>query len=179
MALEDSAPAVARTGRDRIDLEIAHGPNAGRYVFRRLGGKHWLAIRRGDAVHHWEERPPVNIGHEAMLNHPDWAAEKKYDGVHVIARFDADRGVSLAARSRRTWATSPARKPTCPDPRREGPREWHGVVARGELYHPELPFAAVSSMLLSSRTQRWRRSVRRASCGWRSSHWCAVRAGES
>lgn len=150
VTLEDSAPAIARTHRDRIDVDILRGENAGRYVFRRLGGRHWLAIRRGDPVHHWEERPPMGVGHEAMLDHPDWAAEKKYDGVHVIARFDADRGVSLAARSKSATGGVSGKEAHVPWLRDvKVPRSWHGVVARGELYHPELPFSAVSAILLS------------------------------
>jgi bifunctional non-homologous end joining protein LigD len=150
VAVVAHVPAVARSYGNKIDLTVSKGPLKGRYSILKQSGNHWFAIRHKRPDHYWEERPKYNIGTDDMLQHPEFIAEHKIDGVHAIARLDAKKGISLAERNKSVMGEIQGKEDHVPWIRdfKVNPK-YHGVVVRGELFHPDHNFATISSVLLS------------------------------
>lgn len=150
VAVVAHVPAVARSYGNKIDLTVSKGPLKGRYSILKQGGNHWFAIRHKKPEHFWEERGKFGQADESMLQHPEYIAEHKIDGIHAIARFDAKKGVALAERAKGVMGEIQGKEDHVPWIRdiKVSPK-YHGVVVRGELFHPAHPFKTVASVLLS------------------------------
>lgn len=148
--IEDTKGIYKSIG-NKLDLTIPKGNLKGRYTLIKQKGKNWLAIKHKIPTHHWEEYRSMSTADESLLDHPDFYAEKKYDGVHVIARLDSGKGITLAARNKSVMGEIIPKENHVPHIRDTKIfNEGNGIIFRGELVHELHPFSQTSSTLLSN-----------------------------
>lgn len=150
VSLKHDVPVIARSYGNKIDLTVSKGDLKGRYTLVKQNGNHWFAIRHKPPEHFWEERVKYNQADPSMLDHADYVAEHKIDGIHAIARFDAKKGMALADRQKSIMGDIVGSEDKVVHLRDfKVPQKYHGVVIRGELFHPEHPFRTISAVLNS------------------------------
>lgn len=114
-------------------------------------GQAWRVIKKKPLEYfHSERRPFSEHVPEHMWTDPNVVASDKKDGAHVIAQVNPG-GLGIVSQRISVKGGLIPKEDHVPWLRDlKIPKEFHGMVLRGELYHPEQPFNVLSGILNSN-----------------------------
>lgn len=146
---------VIKSSDSNIKLVITDGEFRGVYSFIKKNQNAWIVVRNLDLTHEYAGKQNYSSKvSDTMWSDPNVIASEKKDGASVIARVTSKKGIGIVS-TRKTVKGELIKKDNhVPHISfTKSPKEFDGMVFRGELYLDKYPFSVLSGVL-NSKPQR-------------------------